>query len=413
MQTLDCRTKLPTDAALAVVENFSALAPGERATARLAELPVHTRMWLMEAGVRHSADREADGSWRLSYQRGLAPALGTPSGFHHLVARGSAIWACQRSPIAARIDGETRRVVTSASPLARGSHLAVDESTGRIVVADPRGGQLVALRQEDLAVEHRWDTPGGPELPLVTSAGIVCVTGASTGTFTIIRPQRGGYVTQIVPVGPVPHDPALSSDEEYAFVPCMGSGELVKVRLSDGRGVGRCPVGDGPAHVKSDPGRKRLYAANSWDGTLTAIDEDGALIAQRASGGWAHALCLTPDGRQVWVANFMDDTVAVFDAETMQRVTLLETEAYPHGLDISSDGKRAVVTGFASNYARVYDVPTRALVSRVEIGLGGSHTAFINDSRLAVVTCSVDDHLACIDMHTGKATDRIALPAAA
>src|SRR5579875_161146 len=408
MLQFDCRNKSPDDAALAIVEHYSALSPGEPVTAILSEFPVHTRMWFMEAGIRHRAIRD-DGSWRLSYVRGAAPALGTPTGFHHLVAGGDSVWACQRSPVTARVDCGTRGIAGVSSALARGSHLALDQVGDQIVVADPKAGQLVALRRSDLSLAHRWDTPGGPELPLVTSEGIVCVTGARTGTFTIIRPQRGAYTTQIVEVGPVPHDPALSSDEQYAFVPCMGSCELVKVRLSDGVVLGRCRVGDGPAHAKTDRARKRIYVANSWDGTVTAITEDGAAIATAASGLWAHALCLTPDGGQVWVANFMDDTVAVFDAGSLKRIAVLETEAYPHGLDISPDGRRAVVTGFASAHVRIYDIPSLTLKSRVEIGLGGSHTAFVDGGRLAMITCSVADHLACVELDSGTVLNRIAV----
>ncbi|MGH6969692.1 MAG: YncE family protein, partial [Stellaceae bacterium] len=316
---------------------------------------------------------------------------------------------CQRSPVVARIDGDTRRIAAVARALNSGSHLALDECADQVVVADPAAGELVALRCSDLAVMHRWVAPGGPQLPLVTSDGIVCVTGGATGTLTIVRPQAGNYVTQTVEVGSTPHDPALSSDGQYTFVPCMGATDLAKVRLSDGAIVGRCTVGDGPSHAKADHRRKRIYVANSWDGTLTALDEDGGVIASVASGRWAHAVCLTPDGGQIWVANFLDDTVAVFDATSLKRVALLETEAYPHGLDIAPDGRRAVVTGFASDYARVFEVPSGKLLARIQIGRGGAHTGFIGDSRTAVVTCSVADHLVFIDLDSVNAAGPITL----
>lgn len=407
---IDCRDKSEVDAARTVIEHYDALAPGERAEALLASYPPHTRMWLLEAGIRHVPKRDADGAWHVALVRGLSPTLGNSAGFHHLAARNDdSIWACQRSPVVARVDGGTRRVVAVARALKSGSHLALDETADQVIVADPAAGQLVALRCSDLAVVHRWNVPGGPQLPVVTPDGVVCVTGGATGTLTIVRPQAGGYVTQTIEVGPTPHDPALSSDGRYAFVPCMGATELVKVQLSDGTIVGRCTVGDGPSHAKADHRRKRIYVANSWDGTLTALDEDGGAIASVESGRWAHAVCLTPDGGQIWVANFLDDTVAVFDAANLKRVALLETEAYPHGLDVAPDSKRAVVTGFASDHARIFAVPSGKLLARIEIGRGGAHTGFIDDSRTAVVTCSVAGHLACIDLDGQTAAGRIIL----
>jgi len=407
---IDCRDKSEVEAARTVVAQYDALAPGQRAEALLVDYPQHTRMWLLEAGIRHVPRRDADGAWHLAFVRGLSPTLGRPSGFHHLAARSDGtVWACQRSPIVARIDGGTRSIAAVARALKSGSHLALDENADQVVVADPAAGELVALRSSDLAVTHRWAAPGGPQLPLVTPDGIICVTGGSTGTLTIVRPQAGGYVTQTVEIGPTPHDPALSSDGRYAFVPCMGATDLAKVRLSDGAIVGRCTVGDGPSHAKADHRRKRIYVANSWDGTLTTLNEDGNVIASVASGRWAHAVCLTPDGSQIWVANFLDDTVAVFDAASLKRVALLETEAYPHGLDISPDGRRAVVTGFAADHARVFEVPSGKLLARVEIGRGGAHTGFVDDSRMAVVTCSVADHLACIDLESNMVIGPITL----
>jgi DNA-binding beta-propeller fold protein YncE len=189
----------------------------------------------------------------------------------------------------------------------------------------------------------------------------------------------------------------------------MLENDLVKVRLGDGRIMGKFDIGYGLAHTASDPRTKRVYVANSWDGTLSAVSEDGVLIARADSGGWAHALDITPDGRWIWVSNFLDDTIAVFDANTLQRKALLDTDPYPHGLNISPDGKRAVVTGYSSRHVRVFNVETLQMLAHVEVGAGPSHTAFIPDSPLAVVACSVDDHIACIDIDAGtlKATMKL------
>jgi YVTN family beta-propeller protein len=408
MKTLSCRNMPAPEAAKFMVEQFNGLAPGEKLEAEITDYDPGLRMWFLEAGLRHRPTRTEDGAWHIVVERGISPALGTVPGVHHLVtADDGTLWACKRGPKVARIAAGTREPELVRDAMTSGSHIAIDARAQRIVVADPRANELVALRAGDLAVEQRWKSPGGPELPVISPDGIVCVTGGATGTLTIVRPQARGFVEQVVEVGPTPHDPVITSDGLHTFVPCMGSDELVKVRLGDGVIVGRCRVGDGPSHVKADHRKKRIYAANSWDGTVTAVSEDGTVVAQADSGAWAHALVLTPDGASVWVANFLEDTVAVFDAETLERLAVLETEAYPHGLDISPDGKRAVVTGFASDHVRVFDVTTRTQIARIEVGRGGSHTGFIRGTSAAMVTCSVDDHLACIDLDSGKPTGRI------
>ena len=129
------------------------------------------------------------------------------------------------------------------------------------------------------------------------------------------------------------------------------------------------------------------------------------------SGGWAHAIAITPDGRWVYVANFLDDTLAVFDSDTLARVALLPTEPYPHGLDISPDGRYAIATGFSSGHLRLYDAQAHGEIARIEVGLGSSHSVFLNDQDTAFVGCSVGDHVACVDLAARGGVVRLRLDA--
>jgi Uncharacterized conserved protein len=410
MRLVDCRAISGIESALSIVEAFSSLQPGEKLEALVSDYNAGMRMWLLEAGVRHKPVRDDDGNWRFVAERGVSPALGTTPGLHHIVANAEGtIWACQRGSMAARFEFGSKTAPKANAVMESGSHMAHDSAGKRVVIADPRASELVVLGSDDLSVKHRLKCPGNPQLPLITPEGIVCCAGSSTGTLTIARPHAGGYDVRVVEVGPMPHDPAISGDGKHLFVPCMGSHDLVKVRLNDGAIVGRVQVGDGPSHVESDPKHNRVYVANSWDGTLTAVSDDGQVIASAYSGAWAHAITLTMDGKNILVANFLDDTITVFDAATVKQVAQLETEPYPHGLDVSPDGRRVVVTGFSSEYVLVYDTATWGAIGRVKIGRGGSHTAFVQDGKIGIVTCEVDDHLACIDLTTGQDAGRLKL----
>ncbi len=339
MDVLDCRGLSWPEAGRTLVQGFNASRPGDRFDAFVDTYPADLKGWFLEAGMRHSAERHPDGGWRLGIRRGETPAQGTMSGLHHIIsgADGS-VWTCKRDPLVARLDGASGTVVAVAPVARRGSHLARDAAKGLLFVADPDADEIVALRDSDLAVVQRWPAPGGPQLPVVSPGGIVCVTGGRTGTFTMARPIAGAYTAQTIKVGSCPHDPLVARDGEHMFVPCTGASELAKVRLSDGHVVGRCAVGDGPAHLAAHPSRDRFFVANSWDGTLSCLSDDGVAIATVPSGGWAHAIEIAHDGGSVWVANFLDDTVSVFDAERLERLAVLETDAYPHGLDLSPDG---------------------------------------------------------------------------
>ncbi len=391
---VDCRRLAQAEAGRTLVDRFNALEPGGRMEALVADYSPALRVWLLEAGIRHSAELTPDRGRRLAIRRGAVPAQGSVTGVHHVLTDGGSVWACERGERVARIAADGTPVAT-ARVARKASHLALEHRSGTLFVADALANEVIALRAADLAVIARWPAPGGPQLPLASPDGRVCVTGAGTGTLTIATPRRGGYSERTVEIGSCPHDPLLDWDGEHVLVPCAGGGELVRARIADGRIVGRTRVGEGPSHLARGA-EGRVYVANSWDGTLACVGKDGELIATAESGGWAHAVDVAPDASRVYVANFLDDTVSVFDAGTLERLALLPTGPYPHGLDVSPDGRRVVVTAFGGKEVQVLDAASGGELGRVGVGLGSSHTAFC--AGMAWVGCSVDDHVACVDL---------------
>ena len=375
-------------------DRYNAAPPGTRFEAQVDELGPGLRMWLLEAGVRHTATLE-DGTWRLVVERRASPAQGSIPGLHHLVARGDSLWVAERAQRIARIDIDSRKPVAVRAAARKASHLALQDD--RLFVADPGANEVVALRAGDLSTIARWPAPGMPQLPLASDEGIVCVTGGASGTLTVAWPSGSGYRSTTIGVGASPHDPCLDATGEHVFVPCAGEASVAKVRLRDAALVGRIAVGDGPSHLALHPGGTRLYSANSWDGTVSCFSAEGERLAQAPSGGWAHAIEVSPDGAFVYVANFLDDTLGVFDAATLAPVAVLATEPYAHGLDVSPDGRHVVTTGFCSDRVRICSAPDFREMRSVAVGAGSSHTAFAADGS-AWVACSVADRLVRIDL---------------
>ena len=377
-----------------IIDRYNAARPGTRFEAEVADFGPGLRMWLLEAGVRHTATR-GDGTWRLAIERRASPAQGSIPGLHHLVARGDSLWVAERAQRIARIDVDSRKPVAVRAAARKASHLAL--GGGRLFVADPGANEVIALRADDLSEIARWPAPGMPQLPLASNEGIVCVTGGASGTLTVAWPGASGYRSSTIGVGALPHDPCLDATGEHVFVPCAGEATVAKVRLRDAALVGRIAVGDGPSHLALHPGGTRLYSANSWDGTVSCFSPEGERLAHAPSGGWAHAIEVSPDGAFVYVANFFDDTLGVFDAATLARVAVLATEPYAHGLDVSPDGRQVVTTGFCSDRVRICSAPDFRETRSVAVGAGSSHTAFAADGS-AWVACSVADRLVRIDL---------------
>jgi YVTN family beta-propeller protein len=404
---LDYRDLPTRQAGLAILAAYNAADNGTEFSTLVDSLDAGLRMWLIEAGVKHQVETVDAGGLQLNIKRGLSPAQGTIPGLHHVAAgRSDDVWSCERSRRLARFDAPTGKVIQVAEVATKASHLAIDRSEKYVFVADPGADALLAINFNDLSVQHAWPAPGGPQLPTVTDDGIVCVTGAGSGTLTIVRPRTHGYDVQTINVGQCPHDPLVTPDGKRVFVPCAGDGVIVSVNLENGKILGRFPVGDGPAHLALHPNGSKLYSANTFDGTLSCLSVEGDLLGNKPSGPWAHQPVISPDGSHVFVANFLDDTVSVFDTERLEQITTFQTEAYPHGLYMSPDGQWIIATGFSSDYLRVYNVISQTEVARIEVGRGSSHVAFLPDQETAYVACSVDSHLARLDLVTMTCSQR-------
>lgn len=410
-KTVDFRRKPNTAVGKEIVKYYNQCPENASFDVQVSQLDIPLKIALLEAGIRYKIVSSAPNTSTLSIWREAVPAQASIPGIHHVVGDAENIWVCERGKRAARIEIGTHNLAAQRVIAKKASHMAIHPAINLLVVADPEAEQLVFARADNLTIQQTCPAPGKPQLPLINEDGFVCVTGGTTGTLTVTRPEGTSHFSRTIPIGESPHDPILGSDQKHVFVPCTGSDEIVKVRLADAIVVGRCTVGSGPSHLALHPNGKRLYSANSWSGTISCISEHGEWLAESESGPWAHAISVTPDGHWVYVANFFDDTLSVFDSTSLSKVATLSTEPYPHGLDVSPDGRYLIATGFGSPFIRLYDPKNHRQIARIYVGLGSSHTVFSgsqnNGTELAYVGCSVADCVACVDLLACECTQTI------
>jgi len=222
MQTvvLECHGMSVPETGAAIFKFYNGLKEGDAFDAVVGAYPPGLRMWLIEGGAKHEAAQQDDGGWRLTITRGLSPGQGTIPGLHHVTTAPSGkVWTCERVQRLACIDGDSGEVLKTGTIAAKASHLAISADEKWVFVADQGANAMVAVDANDMHVKHKWSAPGGPQLPLVTDEGIVCVTGAGSGTITMARPKGDEFDVQTIAVGSCPHDPVTSLDGKYIFVP--------------------------------------------------------------------------------------------------------------------------------------------------------------------------------------------------
>ena len=128
-----------------------------------------------------------------------------------------------------------------------------------------------------------------------------------------------------------------------------------------------------------------------------------------ATGKGPEGFDVSPDGKQVWVANAQDDTVSIVDVASKSVVaTIASGVSAANRLKFTPDGGRVLISGLQNPDVVVLDTRTRQVVKRIPTGHGAAGIAIQPDGLRAYVACTPDDYVAVIDLATSKIVGRIA-----
>lgn len=114
------------------------------------------------------------------------------------------------------------------------------------------------------------------------------------------------------------------------------------------------------------PDNQRLLNANPDANSVTLFDvstNTPRKIAEIRVGQEPNSVAIHPDGRRAFVANSLDENVAVIDLVTRRRTRVLPVGAEPMALCLSPNGTRLYVANSASNSLSVFD--TKAAVPKL------------------------------------------------
>ncbi len=135
--------------------------------------------------------------------------------------------------------------------------------------------------------------------------------------------------------------------------------------------VTNIPVGRGSEGFDLTPDGKELWVANAQDGTISIIDVAGRKVVQTIpSTGAANRLKITPDGQYVFVSDMSGNNLLVIKAATRQEYTRIALTASSEGLLMDPGGKRAYTTLNTHDSVAVIDLSTMTVIDEVKTGKG-------------------------------------------
>ncbi len=125
-------------------------------------------------------------------------------------------------------------------------------------------------------------------------------------------------------------------------------------------------VGNGSEGFDVSPNGKEIWVANAGDGTVSIIDVASKQVTQTlaADVGGANRLKFTPDGKLVLISSLRGSDVAIIDAATRKTVKRI---AVGHG-QMQPDGARAFVACSPDGYVAVINLRSLEVAGRIEAG---------------------------------------------
>jgi YVTN family beta-propeller protein len=115
---------------------------------------------------------------------------------------------------------------------------------------------------------------------------------------------------------------------------------------------------------------------------------------------------VSPDGKEIWVANAQDGTLSVIDFHEKKVVETLAVNVQgANRLKFTPDGRRVLVS--SGPELVVLDARTRRVVKRIPIGHGSGGVLVEPDGARAFVACGPDNYVVVIDLKSLTITGHI------
>ena len=302
-----------------------------------------------------------------------------------------------------------------------------------------------------------------------TPANALLVLSKHDQTLAIVDPSSLKVIAR-VPVGNDPHEVIASTDGKVAYVSNYGSGAFHTLAVVDlmaqkalpsiDLGALRGPHGltfvDGKAWFTAegakaigsyDPAKKNvdwilgtgqnrthmIYVSPDLGLIVTTNVSSGtvSMIEKTTSGGPGHGgpsatprtdwnetvvrvgngsegFDISPDGKEIWVANAGDGTVSIIDAASKQVTqTLAADVSSANRLKFTPDGKFVLISALRGANVTVIDAASRKTTKQIAVGHGAAGIVMQPDGARAYVSCTPDDYVAVIDLHSMEVVGHI------
>ncbi len=156
------------------------------------------------------------------------------------------------------------------------------------------------------------------------------------------------------------------------------------------------PLGKPGSKIAPPPRGPMGAPGGNWEETVVRV------------GDGCEGFDVSPDGKEIWVANAHDGTVSIIDVATKKVTqTLAADVGGANRLKFTPDGKLVLISSLRGPDVTVIDSATRKTVKRIPVGRGAAGIQMQPDGSRAFVACSPDGYVVVIDLHSLEVVGKI------
>lgn len=151
-----------------------------------------------------------------------------------------------------------------------------------------------------------------------------------------------------------------------------------------------------PYATSETPPRPMGPPGGDWNQTVVRV------------GNGSEGFDVSPDHREIWVANAQDGTISIINWDSkMVTDTLPANVAGANRLKFTPDGRKVLVSSLRDGNLTILDAATRKEVKRIKLGRGAAGILIEPAGARAFVACSPDNHVAVIDLRSLEVTGKV------
>jgi YVTN family beta-propeller protein len=208
------------------------------------------------------------------------------------------------------------------------------------------------------------------------------------------------------------HMVIVSKDLKTVFTSNVSSSTISIIEQSSGQGGP--PPGRGPGSPGGQPGRgpgggpgRGPFPGGRPGGPpMRGPGQDWNIINIPVGHG-SEGFDLTPDGKELWVANAQDGTISIIDVAGKKVVQTIPSTQAANRLKFTLDGKYVFVSDMDGNDLLIVDAATRKEYKKIALPGSSEGLLMAPGGRVAYTTLNTRDAVAVIDLETMKMTGEV------